>query len=83
MEATSLAVWIVSRWMTRQTPVSTLSRFVAAAAAVNVTNGTSPFPQERDAVYFAGYDANKVGAHDTAWIMRSAIAGAIGITWPH
>ncbi len=47
MEATTLAVWIVSRWMTRQTPVPTLSRFVAAAAAVNVTNGTSPFPQER------------------------------------
>ena len=44
---------------------------------------TSPFPQERDAVYFAGYDANKVPANDTAWIMRSTLAGAIGITWPH
>jgi hypothetical protein len=39
----------------------------------------SPFPQEPDAVYFAGYDANKVPAHDTAWIMRSTIAGAIGV----
>jgi hypothetical protein len=38
----------------------------------------SPFPQERDAVYLAGYDANKVPAHDTAWIMRSSIGGAIG-----
>jgi hypothetical protein len=38
----------------------------------------SPFPQERDAVYFAGYDANKVPAHDTAWIMRSTAAEAIG-----
>jgi hypothetical protein len=38
----------------------------------------SPFPQERDAVYFAGYDANKVPAHDTAWIMRSTTAEAIG-----
>ena len=37
----------------------------------------SPFPQERDALYFAGYDANKVPAHDTAWIMRSTIAAAI------
>jgi len=32
---------------------------------------------------FAGYDANKVPAHDKAWIMRSTIAGAIGVTWPH
>jgi len=39
----------------------------------------SPFPQETDAVYFAGYDANKVSAHDTSWIMRSTIAGAIGV----
>ena len=39
----------------------------------------SSFPQERDAVYFAGYDANKASAHDTAWIMRSTIAGAIGL----
>jgi hypothetical protein len=39
----------------------------------------SPFPQERDAVYFAGYDANKVPAHNTAWIVRSTTAEAIGI----
>jgi hypothetical protein len=39
----------------------------------------SPFPQERDAVYFAGYDANKVPAHNTAWITRSTTAEAIGI----
>ena len=38
----------------------------------------SPFPQERDALYLAGYDANKVPAHDTAWIMRSSIGAAIG-----
>ena len=38
---------------------------------------------DSDAVYFAGYDANKVPAHDKAWIMRSTIAGAIGVTWPH
>jgi hypothetical protein len=38
----------------------------------------SPFPQERDAFYLAGYDANKVPAHDTAWIMRSSIGAAIG-----
>jgi len=40
IEATSFAVWIVSRWGTRQTPVASLSRFVTAAATLNVTNGS-------------------------------------------
>jgi hypothetical protein len=30
----------------------------------------SPFPGDADAVYFAGYDANKRPAHNTAWIFR-------------
>jgi hypothetical protein len=38
----------------------------------------SPFPEDRNAVYFAGYDANKAPAHDTAWIYRSTTAAAIG-----
>jgi hypothetical protein len=37
----------------------------------------SPFPPDNDALYFAGYDANKVPAHNTAWIVRSTIAAAI------
>ncbi len=40
IEATSFAVWIVSRWMTRHTPVPTFNVFVAIAAAVRVTNGS-------------------------------------------
>jgi len=40
IEATSFAVWIVSRWFTRQTPVPILSVLVAAAAMVSVTNGS-------------------------------------------
>ncbi len=39
-EATSFAVWIVSRWITRQTAVPSLRRVVTAAAALNVTNGS-------------------------------------------
>jgi hypothetical protein len=38
----------------------------------------SPFPQERHAIYFAGYDANKAPVHDTAWILRSTTAAAMG-----
>ena len=40
IEATSFAVWIGSRWLTRQTPVPTFSVLVAAAAMVSVTNGS-------------------------------------------
>jgi hypothetical protein len=34
----------------------------------------SPFREGLNAVYFAGYDANKAPAHDNAWIYRSAAA---------
>src|SRR5262249_37598500 len=41
----------------------------------------SPFPRDSDALYFAGYDANKVPAHDSAWIFRSTFAAAIGAAY--
>lgn len=37
----------------------------------------APFPQEPDAIYFGGYDANKASAHDTAWIRRATTATAL------
>ena len=40
----------------------------------------SPFAQEPDAMYFAGYDANKAPAHNTGWIYRSMSEAAMG--WP-
>src|SRR5271166_4330693 len=39
-EATAFAVWIVSRWITKQIAVPSLRRVVTAAAALNVTNGS-------------------------------------------
>jgi len=38
----------------------------------------SPFPADSDAIYFAGFDANKAPAHNTAWVVRSTIEAAIG-----
>jgi hypothetical protein len=38
----------------------------------------SPFSHDGGALYFAGYDANKSPAHDSAWIVRSTVAAAIG-----
>jgi hypothetical protein len=35
----------------------------------------SPFPADRGAVYFAGFDANKAPAHNTAWIARGNLDG--------
>jgi hypothetical protein len=45
-------------------------RALVAVRSIRVT----PFPEEGQAVYFAGYDANKAPAHDTAWIIRSTPA---------
>jgi hypothetical protein len=38
----------------------------------------SPFPGDSDAINFAGYDANKAPAHNTAWIVRTTLAAALG-----
>lgn len=38
----------------------------------------SPFLGESDAVYFAGYDANKAPVHNTAWIARAVLSTALG-----
>src|SRR5260370_6428881 len=38
----------------------------------------SPFPTDGGTIYFAGYDANKAPAHNTAWIFRASLAAALG-----
>jgi hypothetical protein len=38
----------------------------------------SPFPEKGPAVYFAGYDANKAPAHNTAWILRASTTALLG-----
>jgi hypothetical protein len=40
---------------------------------------SSPFPNEGGTLYFAGYDANKAPAHNTAWIFRASLAAALGV----
>jgi hypothetical protein len=37
----------------------------------------SPFPGDGDSIYFAGYDAAKAPAHNTAWIARATLAAAL------
>ena len=38
----------------------------------------SPFPGDGAAIYFAGYDANKAAAHNTAWIARATLGAVLG-----
>jgi hypothetical protein len=49
-------------------------RALIAIRAIRV----SPFSPEAGLVCFAGYDANKAPARDTAWIVRGASATPIG-----
>jgi hypothetical protein len=42
------------------------------------TIAASPFPDDQGAFYFAGYDANKAPAHNTAWIARAGAKTALG-----
>jgi hypothetical protein len=37
----------------------------------------SPFNGDSNALYFAGFDANKAPAHNTAWIARTTLADAL------
>jgi hypothetical protein len=34
----------------------------------------SPFANDADTIYFAGFDANRRPAHNTAWIFRAGKA---------
>ena len=38
----------------------------------------SPFSRDGDVLYFAGYDANKAPAHNTAWVVRANAATPFG-----
>ncbi len=40
------------------------------------TIAASPFPEDRGAIYFGGYDANKAPTHNSAWIIRASAAAA-------
>jgi len=58
-----------------------LHRIVGAFAQPLVATRTirvSPFAGEGETVYFAGYDANKAPAHNTAWAARATLAAALG-----
>jgi hypothetical protein len=70
--------WYLMRWPGGRYD---LHRVVAAFAQPLVATRTirvSPFAGEGETIYFAGYDANKAPAHNTAWVARATLAAALG-----
>ena len=57
--------------------IPTLPGMTSALVAVRSIR-VSPFAEAPQQVYFAGYDANKAAAHDTAWIVRADVATVLG-----
>jgi len=57
--------WPDGRYMLRQL----VAPFPQAPVAIR-TIRCSPFPEDGNSLYFAGYDANKTSAHNSAWIAR-------------
>jgi len=56
------------------TPSSITGQALVATRSI----AASPFPNDEGALYFAGYDANKAPAHNTAWIFRASRDAAVG-----
>ena len=70
--------WYLARWPDGH---DDLDRIVGAFAQPLVATRTipvSPFAGEGETIYFAGYDANKAPAHNTAWVARTTLAAALG-----
>lgn len=56
----------------------TASPLTGRALVATRSIASSPFPNDAGALYFAGYDANKALAHNTAWIFRASLATVLG-----
>jgi len=68
--------WYIVRWPDGRFALHRIdARFPRPLVSVRAI-GASPFAGD-DALYFAGYDANKAPAHDTAWIARADAAAAL------
>jgi poly(A) polymerase len=54
--------------------IGTVQPITGAALIATRAISVSPFANDADTVYFAGFDANKRPAHNTAWIFRAGKA---------
>jgi|SRR6478672_11344347 len=64
-----------ARYDLRQiTPSSGTGQALVATRSI----ASSPFSNDGGTLYFAGYDANKAPAHNTAWIFCASVAASLG-----
>jgi hypothetical protein len=70
--------WYLVRWPDRRYDLHQIVAPVLHPLVSTRSICCSPFPGDRDAIYFAGYDANKAPAHNTAWIVRTTLDAALG-----
>jgi hypothetical protein len=72
------AAWYLIRRPTGHYDLRRISTRAGAPTPMVATRSIAASPFEHDeTLYFAGYDANKVPVHNTAWIFRAATAAAI------
>lgn len=70
--------WYLVRWPDRRYSLHQIAAPFPHPLVSTRSICRSPFPGDSDAIYFAGYDANKAPAHNTAWIVRTTVAAALG-----
>jgi hypothetical protein len=69
--------WYLVRWPNGRYDVRRVTAGFTQPAVSTRSMAASPFASD-NAVYFAGYDANKAPAHNTAWVARASVATALG-----
>jgi hypothetical protein len=70
--------WYLVRWPDGHNDLHQVTAGFGHPLVATRSIRTSPFSGDGDAVYFAGYDANKAPAHNTAWIARAVLSTALG-----
>lgn len=70
--------WYLVRWPNGRYDVHRIPSLSGQPMVATRTIVASPFPDDGDAIYFGGYDANRTPAHDTAWIVRASLSAALG-----
>ena len=70
--------WYLVRWPDGRYDLHQIvASFPQPPVAVR-TIRASPFPNDADTIYFAGYDASKALKHNTAWIARAGLPAVLG-----
>jgi hypothetical protein len=70
--------WYLVRWPGGRYDLHRVVANFAQPLVATRTIRVSPFAGEGETIYFAGYDANKAPAHNTAWVARARLPTALG-----